>query len=107
MKNFKKIAERYEHPARVETRVLELSDGHTVTREDHISTLGAGHKGRAARIDVYREYKCSCGGECRSYGGPIADDMATLPHFDSPEAAVAYYAEMKAKADEITKALGL
>lgn len=84
-----------EHTAkeRIDRFELTIAPGHTVTRVDHTTTLGAGRKGRSAEVSVYRTMECTCGARL-SYGGDsIRADLAKLRHYGSAEERAAVEAE--------------
>lgn len=91
----------------IDEYTLELRPGHTVTRVDHTTRLGAGRKGRAAEVAVHRTLTCTCGGHV-GYGGlTVREDLANLRHFESAAEREAYEAENAAKRDSILRQLGL
>ena len=86
---------------------LELRPGHTVTRVDHTSVMGAGRKGRAAMVDMHRELTCTCGGHLDFGGLSVTEDLAHLRHFESPEDRSRIEAEDAEKRAAILKSLGV
>lgn len=91
----------------IDEYVLELRPGHTITRRDHTTRLGAGRKGGAASVDVHRTLTCSCGGHLGFGGLTVAEDLAHLRHFDSDAEREAYEADQAAKRARIIESLGL
>lgn len=109
MTRFTKTASGPEHDGSgtVEEYTLELRPGHTITRVDKISRLGAGHKGRAASVDVHRTLTCTCGGHLGFGGLTVAEDLAHLVHFESPAERDAYHADMEERKQAILRSLGM
>ncbi len=86
--------------------MLDLGNGHTVTRHDSERRMAGGRKGRAAMVDVHRTLECSCGGHVNG-GERVADDLARLPHFDSAAEREAHEAEQAALRERILRSLGM
>lgn len=104
---FTRIGEEITAGEQIISYRLELRPGHTIHRDDHISRLGAGRKGRAAEVSLWREMVCTCGGHL-SYGGlTVAEDMANLKHFESDAERVAYEEHNEAIMQRILKQLGM
>ena len=62
---------------------LDLGNGHVVTRHDSERRMAGGRKGRAASVEVYRRFECTCGGKLNDYGNTIARSLAELRHFEN------------------------
>lgn len=104
---FKKTGTEHTAGEMIETYELELRPGHTITREDHISRLGAGRKGRAAEVSMYRVLDCTCGGHLGYAGLSVKEDLEKLPHFESPAEKDAFEAKHNALRDAVLKSLGM
>lgn len=96
------------------TYELELRPGHTVTRVDSESRLGAGRKGRAAEVTLHRTLTCTCGALTCTCGGhlgfvglTVAEDLAKLRHFESAADHDAYEAENARLRESLLRSLGL
>lgn len=106
-KRFTKTGEGYEDGSRLVEYTLDLREGHTITRVDTITTLGAGHKGRSARVDTFRALYCSCGGEARQYDGTVSEVLALVPHYESEDERLSAEHEQAERVRAIQEALGL